>query len=280
VAIALLLALGGWWFGFGRYTVAPQFVNLPRAEAAQKAQAAGFTLKFDDGRHDEKIAKDIVLGQQPAASARIVKGGTITLTLSLGPERYLVPDIVGKKYELAVVDLEERKLVAERKDRWDDNMPTGNVLAVEPAVNTEVKPGAKVVVWVSRGKAPLTVPNVVGRNVNEARTVLQSMGLLVTVEEKDSPKPKGEILEQVPGDGSGVEPGATIKLVVSKGPAQVPVPDVTSAHLPCAQAVQAIQGAGLTPQPTGNPAGVVMGQQPAPNTPVDPGSAVIIVCGP
>ena len=63
-----------------------------------------------------------------------------------------------------------------------------------------------------------------------------------------------------------------------EGPAQIPVPDVTSAHLPCAQAAQAIQGVGLTPKPSGNPAGVVVAQQPAPNTPVDPGSDVVILC--
>ncbi|MBX6723508.1 MAG: PASTA domain-containing protein, partial [Dactylosporangium sp.] len=280
VAVVLLIAFGAWWFGFGRYTVAPDFVNLTKAQADQKAQAAGFTLRYDAGRYDEKIAKDTVLRQQPPARARIVKGGTITLTLSLGPERYQVPDVVGKSYELAVVDLEQRKLVPERRERYDDNMPAGNVLAVEPAANTEVKPGDKIVVWVSRGKAPITVPSVIGRNVDEARTVLQNMGLFVTVEERQSDKPKGQVLEQSPNDGAGVEPGATITLVVSSGPPQVQVPDVSSTRsLPCAEADAAIRGAGLTPSVLGNPAGIAVAQQPPSGTMVDPGSQVNIWCG-
>src|SRR5690606_15577337 len=246
--------------------------------ADQKAQAAGFTLRYDNGRYDENVAKDTVLGQQPAPRARIVKGGTITLTLSLGPERYLVPDVVGKSYELAVVDLEQRKMVPERRERYDDNMPAGNVLAVEPDVDTEVKPGEKVVVWVSRGKAPITVPNVIGRSVDEAKTVLQNMGLFVSVEERESDKPKGQVLEQSPNDGAGVEPGATITLVVSSGPPQIQVPDVTSTHsLPCAEAEAALSGAGLAPRVVA-PGSIAIHQQPPPGTTVDPGTEVHLWC--
>ena len=119
----------------------------------------------------------------------------------------------------------------------------------------------------------------IGRNVDEAKTVLQNMGLFVTVEERQSDKPKGQVIEQSPNDGAGVEPGATITLVVSSGPPQVQVPDVTSTHsLPCAEADAALRGAGLTPKLLGNPAGIAVAQQPPPGTMVDPGAEVNIWC--
>jgi len=277
VAVGLLLALGGWWFGVGRYTAAPQFTALSKAAAADKARAAGFTLRYDAGTYDEKIPRDTVIGQRPGPGTRIVNGGTIVLTLSLGPERYRVPDVVGKAYDLAVTEFEARKLVPIRKDAYDDNMPVGNVLAVDPAVNTELKPGTKVTVTVSRGKAPITVPNVIGRHVDEARTVLQGMGLFVQVEEADSDKPKGTVINQTPSEGAGLEAGATIKLVVSKGPAMVAVPGVKGR--PCQEAKVALEQAGLRVNIQGtNPNGTVAEQNPPEGTQVPPASEVVIWC--
>jgi serine/threonine-protein kinase len=277
VTVGLLVAVGGWWFSVGRYTAAPQFAALTNGVATQKAEQAGFTLTYDGGRYDEKIPKDTVLAQQPAAGARIVKGGTILLTLSLGPERYRIPDVVGKTFELAVADLEKLKLVAERKEAYDDNMPVGNVLAVNPAVNTQVKPGAKVTVTVSRGKAPLTVPNVLGRQVDEARTVLQGMGLFVEVEEKESDKPAGQVIGQAPNEGAGLEPGAKVKLTVSKGPAMVTMPPVKGR--PCQEGKAALEQLQLRVNLQGaNPNGTIAEQNPPENTQIPPGTEVVIWC--
>jgi serine/threonine-protein kinase len=188
-----------------------------------------------------------------------------------------VPDVVGKAYDLAVSDLQQRHLIPIRKDAYDDNMPTGSVIAVDPPVDQEVKRDTKVTVTVSRGKAPLTLPNLVGQNVNDAQQTLRGMGLVVQVEERDSNKPPGQVIEQNPPDGAGLEPGATVKLIVSKGPPQVLVPAVKG-H-PCQEAIAILQGAGLKPNVQGaNPAGAVVEQNPAENTAVPPGTEVVIWC--
>ena len=41
VTLGLVAALGGWWFGVGRYTEAPQLVSLTKAEAQAQADRAG-----------------------------------------------------------------------------------------------------------------------------------------------------------------------------------------------------------------------------------------------
>ncbi|HEV7712855.1 MAG TPA: PASTA domain-containing protein [Asanoa sp.] len=47
---------------------------------------------------------------------------------------------------------------------------------------------------------------------------------------------------------------------------------------PCQQAVQALQGLGLQPNPQLNPNGMVFAQNPTENTPVAPQSQVILYC--
>src|SRR5687767_10919892 len=99
--MGLLAAIGGYWFGIGRYTEAPSLVAKSKVEAEAAAKQAGFKVRYGPARYDEKEPKDQVLSQEPAAGARIVSGGEVTLTLSLGPERYTIPDVIGKKVDVA-----------------------------------------------------------------------------------------------------------------------------------------------------------------------------------
>ncbi|MCW3842382.1 Stk1 family PASTA domain-containing Ser/Thr kinase [Micromonospora yasonensis] len=277
VVLGLVAAIGGWWFGVGRYTVAPQLVSLTRAQAEAQASRGGFTLRYADPRYDEKVPKDNVLSQNPSSAARILKGGTITLTLSLGPEQLPVPDVVGQDFELAKTQLTDAKLVPVKGPaRYDDALPAGVVLETNPKVGTVVKPGAKVTLVLSKGRAPITVPNLVGKNINEARGILAQLGLTPVETYKDSDKPRDEVLGQSPADGAGVEKGAQVKLEISKGPPQVAVPRVID--MPCQQAKQVLESQGFPVNIQLNPNGVARFQNPPENTPVPPGTQVTVTC--
>ncbi|MGW5670030.1 Stk1 family PASTA domain-containing Ser/Thr kinase [Micromonospora sp. NPDC003776] len=277
VVLGLVAAVGGWWFGVGRYTVAPQLVSLTKAEAQAQATRGGFTLRYAQPRYDEKVPKDSVLGQDPASAARILKGGTITLTLSLGPEQLPVPDVVGQDFELAKTQLADAKLVPVKGTaRYSDELPAGVVVDTDPKVGTVVKPGTKVTLVLSKGRAPISVPNLVGKNINEARGILGQLGLTPVETYKDSDKPKDEVLGQSPADGTGVEKGAQVKLEISKGPPQVPVPRVVD--MPCQQAKQVLESQGFPVNIQLNPNGTARFQNPGEGTPVPPGTTVTVTC--
>ncbi|MGW0433713.1 Stk1 family PASTA domain-containing Ser/Thr kinase [Micromonospora sp. NPDC003197] len=276
-ALVLVVALTGWWFGFGRYTVAPELVAMTKAQAESTATKAGLTLAYGTPRYDAKAAKDTVVSQDPPASERVVKGGTITLILSLGPDRFPVPDVVGKTLDLAQIDLEGAGLeVVQGPQRYDDNLPAGVVVAVSPKVGAEVTPGSKITVTVSKGRAPLSVPNLVGKSVAEARSMLTQLGLVPVETYKDSDKPKDQVVGQSPADGSGVEKGAEVKLEVSKGPPTVAVPRVID--MPCAAAKQHLESQGFPVAVQFNPNGTVRYQNPNENTQVPPGTQITIGC--
>jgi eukaryotic-like serine/threonine-protein kinase len=280
VVLALLVLVGGWWLAFGRYAPAPKFTGLNRAQAEALATQAGFTVHFGPGQNSETVPKDQVLDQQPPTGNRVVKGSEITLTLSLGPERYPVPDVIGKSYDLAVADITALKLKAAKgTPRYDEDQPEGTVLAVTPAVGTQMKPGDTVTLILSKGKAPLTVPNVVGQDQGAARAQLEGMGLTVTIVLKKSDKPNGQVIEQKPVNGEGVEAGATITLTVSDNPGGFPMPDVHGRG--CTDGKNYLMSVGLQVQidsPIGEQ-GLVLDQNPPVNTPVQPGQQVVIRCG-
>jgi eukaryotic-like serine/threonine-protein kinase len=277
-ALGLLVVVGIWWVGVGRYADAPALVNMSRAQAEARARDTGFKLVIGPGQYREDVEKDVVVAQDPGAGDRLVKGGTITLTLSLGPERVSVPDVVGQTLAVAQDQLKAKKLNPVRgSDQYDATTPAGNVLAIKPEANASVRPGTKVTLTVSKGRPPVTVPNVVGQNIAQAQPALQQLGLVVEVEQVDRPdRPLGEVLDQDLRPGTGVEKDTHIKLKVSKGPPATLVPSVIGQ--PCLQGKQALEALGLQVTVQGNVQALVTFQNPPANTPVQPNTGALLLC--
>ncbi|MEV6301006.1 Stk1 family PASTA domain-containing Ser/Thr kinase [Actinoplanes sp. NPDC051861] len=277
-AVMAVVILGSiWWVTSGRYTETPQLTSLTQAEASALATDRGFKLVVGDGVYNDAVPKDAVVNQNPAANSKIVKGDTITVNLSLGPEVHPVPDVVGVELSQAKADLEGLKLkVKEGKAQYSDTAPEGVVVATDPKAGEQLKPGDTVTVVLSKGRAPITVPNLVGQNINNARGELQRLGLTALERPKESDQPADTILAQSLKPGTGVDRGTEITFDVSKGPPQVPVPDLT--NQPCQQAAQTLQGLGLRARLDINPNAFVRAQNPGPNTPVPPDTEVILTC--
>ncbi len=281
VVLGLLVAVGGWWIGVGRYTQAPALTSLTRQQAAAVAAGHGFKLGYTAGRYREDVPKDTVIGQQPGGGQRIVKGGTITLTLSLGAERYELPDENGNTYEQAYADLISLKVSVTRQDVYSDTMAAGRVISTSPAAGATVAPGETVTVAVSKGKSPHPMPDLSGKDGNAAKAQLDAMkiGLQVGFTMADSDKPANTVIDQDPAPGAGLEQGQKIILTLSKGPALVAVPNVTNAGMNCQQAATTLQQAGLGVTVNGNQGGgFVFNQNPGANQQVPPGTQVTIWC--
>lgn len=81
------------------------------------------------------------------------------------------------------------------------------------------------------GDEPVEVPDVVEMQVDDAIDTLEEAGLEAVVEEKNSKKPEGEVLEQDPKAGADAVTGDAVTLLVSAGIRQVVVPDLTGQTL-------------------------------------------------
>ncbi|MBG6138217.1 Stk1 family PASTA domain-containing Ser/Thr kinase [Longispora fulva] len=227
VVIGLLVALGGWWFGAGRYTETPALINLVQADAQARAAKAGFSLKAVEG-FSETAPVGTVVAQRPKATESILRGGTIVVTVSKGPERHTVPaDIIGMDADEAMKALAGQTFKVTRSQGYSATVAAGKVTAVDPPAGAVLPAGASVGVVVSKGPPPITVPSVVGKKVEDAKRELEKLGLVVrtTVVNNDQVA-KDKVVGQDPVSGTGVEANATVTLSVSAGPPVVAVPDV------------------------------------------------------
>jgi serine/threonine protein kinase/beta-lactam-binding protein with PASTA domain len=80
----------------------------------------------------------------------------------------------------------------------------------------------------STGAQKVAVPNVKGESLDSARKILDDEGLKLSIQDRafDENVPAGTIISQDPEWGQKIDEGSPVKVVVSKGPGQITVPDL------------------------------------------------------
>jgi serine/threonine-protein kinase len=285
LAVGLMFIAGGWWLGFGRYTEAPTLLQLTKDNASAEAARLGFTVEIGAGIFSEEVPVDTVMKQQPGPGGRIVKGGTVTLTLSLGPERYEVPDVSGQILEFARTRI-PKQLLVQTADGYSDTLPIGYVSGTDPKAGTRLKPGSPVTLFVVKGPFPTRLPTVVGMKLSDAQNQLKAAGFTnIEVQQRDDPsKPKDTVLEQNPPGGQGMtaeDAGKTkVTLVVSTGPAQK-MPNLVNQNCKAAAdqltALQ-VKVTSNVPEPL-RPLTNVKAQSVKEGDPIQAGQTVDLTCG-
>jgi serine/threonine-protein kinase len=229
VILALILAVavgaGAWWFGFGRYADAPGVLELTQAQAESKLAAAGLHVKVADPAYSDTVAKGRVMASDPGPGDRVLRGGTVTITISKGIEQYPVPHEAGKTFAQAKADLTAIKMdVPDPVEAWSETVPDGQVISTSPKEGTVLRPGTAVTVTVSKGRKPIKVADWVGKSGEQAKKALTKAGLVVKTDSDFSDKvAEGKVISQSPGTGT-LYKGDTVSLLVSKGPPLVTIP--------------------------------------------------------
>jgi len=190
-----------------------------------------------------------------------------------------VPDVVGSVERLAVQQIQEAGLkeLVERTDNAD--VPVGQVFAQDPQPGDRTERGNFVTITVSTGPKKVVVPNVVGRNRDDAVSELTAAGLKPNSVGVNSLEPLDTVLATGPKAGTEVLEGTAVRVNYSKGPKPIAVPNVVG--MPFESAESTLQGAGFAVSRTDvddaqQPEGVVVGQNPAAGTQQGKGSVITL----
>ena len=252
VSVLLLVAGGtGWYFLSGSKTVVPKVAGISITEASNALQAVGFHTLIAQV-FSEKVPNGTVVNSNPASGESVASGSTVTLNVSKGQERYLIPmDLKGKDINAATTELQALTLtVANQATQvYNERIPVGKVVSTTPAGGTKVKRNSQVVLNVSQGPKPIVVPPIAGFDIKKATVQLAKLGLVVSVATQiyDS-SPVGDIISSDPVPGTTVKKGDTISLTVSKGPPPVQVPNVVGMDVSTAKSTLAAAGFKVTVQ--------------------------------
>ena len=121
----------------------------------------------------------------------------------------------------------------------DDHFQPGQIVQQDPADGVERRSNFVIQVYVCAERQEITMPNLQGETYQSAKLQLQQYDLklnVLTEEQFSDEFPSGQVMQTTPAVGAVLKKGATITLVVSKGPESVTVPDFAGKSFETAKA--------------------------------------------
>jgi serine/threonine-protein kinase len=234
VSVLLGSAAALWWLGSGAGGIdVPDVSGVSVAEATLTLEAAELEVSETVlEEFDLLLPAGTVKGTNPAAGESVERGSEVRLIVSLGPNPVSVPAVTGKTLDEVSQELEILNLIlGVATEEFNDFVDAGTVLrlvspegAALPA-GSEVLAGSTLNAIVSSGP----IPDVTGLAVDEARRLLQEVGLTGIVGgdgEFSDTIPEGSVVQILDRDARIIVPGDTLTLLVSRGPELTEVPDV------------------------------------------------------
>jgi serine/threonine-protein kinase len=245
--LVITIAAIGWWLGSGRWTDVPALQGKAQDTAIGLIQEAGLDPHYPIAqKYSETVPAGQVISAKPARG-RAIRGSDVVLVVSKGPQRFVVPtSLVGQPKDAVLAALGKLPLQVHVKEQYDNDVAAGDVTGFDPAAGQPLKKDAAVMVVVSSGHAPVSVPDVTGQSPDAATKNLQELGFTVVrgQDGRSATVPKGAVMQISPAPSAGpVAYGSKVTITVSAGVPQVTVPDVTGKKVK--DATKILEDAGL-----------------------------------
>ncbi len=142
----------------------PALVSVPNLygntpdQAATILANAGLKLGAQDSAPSSEVAAGGILAQSPAAGENVEPGTAVGVTVSSGPEKLPVPDVVGQDLETAQQNVWNAGFAYTSVEVQSDE-PAGTVVSTDPSGGTMLDPWArKVTINYSSGPPPTSTP--------------------------------------------------------------------------------------------------------------------------
>jgi len=182
--------------------------TVPAAKTALEAvglHVGTVTTRYSNAASGQVIASD------PAAGARARPGTAVNLVVSKGAEQLAVPDVRGRPVAEAQKAVNAAGFRYTTTQVFSDTVAAGTVADQSPSSGLAAR-GSTIALQVSKGPDVVVVPDVTGKNADEAVGALQALGLKPQVI-----KPFGvgsTVHAQSPSGGSTVRRGTAVRLLV------------------------------------------------------------------
>ena len=260
----------------------PNVVGQESGEANRVVAAAGLVVSPSLEPND-KFAANVVFKTRPAAGAKVAKNATVTIYVSTGVDKPVIPSVVGDTVEVARSKLLAGGYVMVATEEPNDTAAPGTVIRQDPAADSDATAGQSVTVFIAKATLTVEIPDVAGKSPEDARIDLTKIGFRVAVQQEASPTvPKGTVVRTDPAAAAKVDRGSPVVIFVSAGKG-LAVPSVIGTSQ--AEATATLTAAGFkvdaTPRAVSDPGDVqrVMAQTPSAGTEAEPGATVVIRVG-
>lgn len=156
----------------------PSVVGKTLEEARSLSELRGFKLEVADYVISSEYPSGQVTKQTPANGAKGREGDVIKVEVSSGSGYAIVPDLTGKTIQEASLMLSEENLnVGNVGYDPSSELPQGQIVRQEPAVDTRISEFEAVDIWISGSETQqIQMPSFVGKDIDTAKKMLSSSG--------------------------------------------------------------------------------------------------------
>jgi len=188
--------------------VIPVLNGLTPDIASGKIADLGLSVGQVNESFDMKVAAGFVIGTDPKDGSEVRRKSIVNLIVSKGVEQLSLSSYVGKGGEQALSELNDLGFDVNVKYSFSDNIFKGQVITQTPEKSDLISKGSKIELVISKGSEFVFVPNVLGKNKNDASVDLENLGLKVSV------KGSGKVNNITPAIGSKVKQGTVITITL------------------------------------------------------------------
>jgi eukaryotic-like serine/threonine-protein kinase len=197
-------------------TTVPSLIGMSLETASSNVASVGLVVGTVVTQNSDAFPANTIASQSPEAGTQLTAGSSVTLIVSAGQARATVPDVSGLSQSQATAKLDDAGLVADVTSVYS-NLPSGIVVSQGPTAGATVARGSSVAISISRGPAPVRVPNVVGAKEADAVKSLQDVGLVpVSVPTSGTASQVGNVISQSPARGTAVAPGSQVRIRIGQ----------------------------------------------------------------
>ena len=198
----------------------PDVVDLAAADARAQLEAQGFVVEEDPEDVADAALVGIVVDQDPEGGIRIDEGSTVEIRVGAQDTRPM-PNLVGSTPDQARNTLQGLGFTVEpnQQEEESDEVEPGLVSRTDPPSGEPVALNSTITLYVSGGPSNIAVPACDNLTESDCVTRVDGAGLNPASTLESSPTViEGRVIRTEPANGTEVEPGSTVRIVVSSGP--------------------------------------------------------------
>lgn len=211
----------------------PNVVNKDADKAERELKRIGLRMDRSKTEYSKDVPPNRISSQNQKEGSQVQKGTVVEVCISMGPEKAVIPDVVGLAKDEAMEDLQKSGFTHITVEDSQDLGIYGTVIGISQEQGSNVDLDQELILTICKNEysgesdTPVTVPDILDMNEEDARKRLEDSKFQVTVAYSSSDKRKGKVFKQNPEGGKSANQGSCVMLSVSKGPEPVYMKNVT-----------------------------------------------------
>jgi serine/threonine-protein kinase len=189
----------------------PDVHNKTVKDAIAALVAAHLTYAGKQPEWSTSIDKGHVISTTPDIGTEQPRDTGVTLIVSKGPKPVVVPDVTGEPADQAASELKALGLFTTTKEQFNDKVDQGKVISTSPDAGFRAHQGDTIVLFVSKGPHLFKVPDVTGKQIDDAIKIINQAGFHADAKQI-FPFGPNKVVREDPGANTMQPKGTTIEL--------------------------------------------------------------------